>query len=57
MIGPPPDQKGQKTGEQMVGRGWMQEVSGLNVAHGEDRTYGRPREDRRGGWNVKKKKL
>ena len=38
-------QKGQ-AGEQMARRGEMQEVSGLDVAHGEDRTYGEP--DRRG---------
>lgn len=51
----PLSKKAKKNGEQMVGRGWMHEVSGLNVAHGEDQTYGRPREERRGGWNVKKK--
>lgn len=36
-----PDQKGQ-VGEQMARRGEMEEVSGLDVAHGEDQTYGKP---------------
>lgn len=36
-----PDQKGQ-AGEQMAKRGEMQEVSGLDVAHTEDQTYGKP---------------
>lgn len=42
------DQKKGQAGEQMARRGEMQEVSGLDVAHSEDQTYGK--QDRRGCW-------
>ena len=43
----PLTKKGQAR-EQMARRGEMQEVSGLDVAHSEDQTYGK--QDRRGCW-------